>query len=76
MKLSRTRLRAARKAANLSQPKLAAAAGVNLGSLRQFEQGRSNGLKAESVYAIARVLEVPMEALFADEATALNGSQA
>lgn len=77
MHLSRYRLVAARKAANLSQPQLAATAGVNLSALRQFEQGRNQGLKVETVYKIARALDVPMESLFAEEAAvAATGGEA
>lgn len=76
MKLSRTRLVAARRAAHLSQPELARSAGVNLSALRQFEQGRNQGLKVETVYKIARALDVPMEALFEEAVVAATGGEA
>ena len=73
MKLSRTQLVSLRKQAGLSQPGLADAVGIHVGTLRMFEQGRTRELKAETVYAIARVLDVSMESLFDEEASPVGG---
>lgn len=75
MTLSRTRLVSLRKAAGYSQPMLAAAVGISVGTLRQFEQGRTRELKSETVYAVARTLGVRMEDLF-EEPIVTAGSRA
>lgn len=64
-----TKLGSARTAAGMSQSQLAAAAGVNLRTLQDYEQGRKsiNGAAAITVYKLATALGVRMEALLEAE---------
>lgn len=68
MKLSSEKLVEARKRAGYTQPRLAEEVGIHVGTLRAFEQKRTNDMGAETVARIAHALDVPMESLFADEA--------
>jgi transcriptional regulator with XRE-family HTH domain len=56
------RLAVLRKAAGFSQPQLAEAAGVSVGTLRGWEQGRREPL-ASAVCALARALGVTADEL-------------
>jgi transcriptional regulator with XRE-family HTH domain len=56
------RLQKARRAKGLSQPQLAAAAGVPVGSLRQWEQGRREPLLSAAA-RVASALGISLDAL-------------
>lgn len=58
-----SKLQDARKAAGLSQSKLAEASGINLRILQYYEQGKNDINKAQAltVYKLARALNVNIE---------------
>lgn len=58
-----SKLQDARKAAGLSQSKLAEVAGINLRILQYYEQGKNDINKAQAltVYKLARALNVNIE---------------
>lgn len=58
-----SKLQDARKAAGLSQSKLAEVAGISVRSLQEYEQGRKdvNGIRGITLYKLARALNVNIE---------------
>lgn len=64
------RLQDLRQAANVSQPQLATAAGIPLGTLRNLEQGRRVP-RLDTAQALARALGITLDALAGD--TLLSG---
>ncbi len=58
-----SKLQDARKAAGLSQSKLAEVAGISVRSLQEYEQGRKdvNGVRGITLYKLAQALNVNIE---------------
>ena len=63
MHLVGTRVRTAREARGVSQTALAAQTGLNLGNLNELEQARKQGVRAETIVALAEVLQVSADYL-------------
>lgn len=57
------RLRLARKVKDMSQPKLAEAVGVTFQQVQKYEGGR-NRIAASRLWALSRVLDVPVGYFF------------
>jgi repressor LexA len=64
-------LRRMRKAAHMSQPRLAAVSGVSLSAIRDVESGARGGMRLENIQAIAAALNRTVEEL-TTEATNLT----
>lgn len=65
-RFSKSELQRLRRAAGLSQSKLALRAGLSLNAIRYLEGGERKSPSADTVVRIAGTLGVPMEALFED----------
>ncbi len=57
----------ARKARNLTQAMVAAAANTTIRYIRDMEQGKKTNPSAAMVYGLSAALEVPMESLMTEQ---------
>ena len=60
MQLIDQAIRKARQRANLTQPELAVAAGLGLGTIRRIETGFLDGLQLHNLLRLAKGLGVPL----------------